>query len=197
MARIALRTILSAYVRCHPRQLVFGQNAFGKPYLSLLIPHYLQFNQSHSADQLLCVVSHTHAVGIDIERIDRSIAISALAPMLFSAPEQALFDTLPPARQHEYLFANWTRKEALVKALGTGISTPLPSIAIQPGLDQAQQLVETGDRAMFPRHWSVYDLAVMPEYAAAVVIEGTDCRPRPLMWAWQDLTPYLAGASTL
>jgi 4'-phosphopantetheinyl transferase len=108
-----------------------------------------------------------------------------------------MFDRLPQVRHHEHLFANWTRKEALVKALGTGITTPLQSIEIRPGLDQALQLVETDDRATVPRHWAIYDLAVMPEYAAAVVIEGTDCRPRPLMWAWQDLTPYLAGASTL
>lgn len=57
----------------------------------------------------------------------------------------------------------WTRKEALLKAMGIGLS----------GLNQSLDLVHGGDVFFDGVQWEVQDLCFTQGYAAALAVEGS------------------------
>ena len=77
--------------------------------------------------------------------------------------------SLPSERQTEAFFRCWCLKEAYLKALGEGLSTPLASfdVSVSPGE---------------PGRWALTALDIEPGHAAAVVVEGQGLRLR--LWDW-------------
>lgn len=96
---------------------------FQRPYLNSSI----DFNISHAGDYTLCTISTTSKVGIDIEK-SQCIDINDFESQ-FSALE---LSRLKKAENscHEF-FKLWTKKEALLKATGTGLNVPLNKINIE------------------------------------------------------------------
>jgi hypothetical protein len=76
---------------------------------------------AHSDRLALCALSTKGRVGVDVEPLDRRIARAEdIAARYFSDGEQAL---LARANDRDRAFLGiWTRKEALGKALGTGLN---------------------------------------------------------------------------
>ncbi len=97
-------------------------NAFGKPCLkkSRLKDASLDahFNFSHSHAKVVCAVSNTHRIGVDIEKI--GVFDNSLLPAYFSHGE---IDFITQANYPEdAFFSFWTKKEALLKCVGIGIA---------------------------------------------------------------------------
>jgi 4'-phosphopantetheinyl transferase len=119
-----MRAVLAHYTGIDAASLCFVEGATGKP---ALVParatRAIQFNLSHSADLALCGVAHEQPLGVDIEIVRRLDDLQSLVRSSFSVGEQRQFNALDPALRHEAFFAAWTRKEAIIKALGTGLST--------------------------------------------------------------------------
>jgi 4'-phosphopantetheinyl transferase len=126
--RARLRTLLGEHLGLDPRTLVFVQNAFGKPRLA---DHpSLHFSLSHSGDQAVLAVSEQREVGIDIERV-RPLDHLDLARRYFHPNEVATIDGVrPPQEQLLTFFRIWTLKEAVVKAIGKGLSIPLDTFEV-------------------------------------------------------------------
>ncbi|WP_413988227.1 4'-phosphopantetheinyl transferase family protein [Labrys okinawensis] len=120
IARGRLRFILADYMGCGAKEIAFGYGEAGKPY-SLTQPDAwrLDFNLSHSEESAALAVSAGMELGVDIEHI-RPIEEDIL-PQILSAAEQRQFETLPAAQKSDALLESWTRKEACLKALGTGL----------------------------------------------------------------------------
>lgn len=120
----AMRLILANYLSIHPAAIQFAQGEKGKPFLALqneATPLY--FNLSHSHDCALCAVTRMGDVGIDIEYMRPDIDPLALVNRFFSSFEREAFARLPAHENINHAFFRaWTRKEAILKALGTGIS---------------------------------------------------------------------------
>lgn len=76
-------------------------------------------------------VAH-HAVGIDVESRG-AIAAAPLADVALAPAERARHDRLPAAARGEHLARTWVRKEAVLKALGTGLVTDPAAIALAEG----------------------------------------------------------------
>lgn len=73
-------------------------------------------------------------LGIDIEQIKPSIDFTNISQNYFSIKEQQLillFDRI--ADQNRTFFEIWTRKEALLKAIGVGINTELSKVQVLEG----------------------------------------------------------------
>jgi 4'-phosphopantetheinyl transferase len=157
IARGMLRRILSRYTRVAPRELSFEIDANGKPSLR---GTGVSFNLSHSGDMCLVAVAGGRPVGIDVEQIRAEIDPLKIAGRYFSAREHASLTALSPALLPAAFFACWTRKEAVVKALGTGLSMPLESLEV--GWDS-----ETPVPGLTLR-----SLPVGPGYAATVAAPG-------------------------
>ena len=132
--RARLRSLLGEHLGLDPATLVFVQNAFGKPRLA---DHpSVHFSLSHSGDQAVLAVSEQREIGIDIERV-RPLDHLDLARRYFHPNEVATIEgARPPDDQLLAFFRIWTLKEAVVKAIGRGLSIPLDtfdvSIATSP-----------------------------------------------------------------
>ena len=132
--RARLRALLGEHLGVDPRALVFVQNAFGKPRLA---DHpSVHFSLSHSGDQAVLAVSDQREIGIDIECV-RPLDHLDLARRYFHPNEVAAIESVgPPKEQLLAFFRIWTLKEAVVKAIGKGLSIPLEtfdvSIATSP-----------------------------------------------------------------
>jgi len=128
-SRGRLRTILARYLDQAPAALEFSFGPQGKPRLAGSCEASLCFNLSHSGDWGLLAVTAGSPVGVDIELIDDQVAYESLAVRFFSPEEKAALAQFSPVRRRRGFFRIWTRKEALLKGLGTGWSgrsTPLP-----------------------------------------------------------------------
>jgi len=67
-------------------------------------------------------VSRNQPVGVDCEAIDQSISVDQIAKSQFSAAEYAHLLSLPRCKMVDVFFQYWTRREAVMKAVGMGFS---------------------------------------------------------------------------
>lgn len=130
----ALRKLLSRETGIPARDLQFVEGRFGKP--SLRASHPLHFNMSHSGGWALIGLSSTTPIGVDIELPRPIDDLASLAERNFSPPEFAAFQAVAHPQQPQAFLQGWTRKEACLKALGSGLS-------IEPGVFEAGIGTET------------------------------------------------------
>ena len=69
----------------------------------------------------LLVIAARGRPGVDVERLDRVLAVDRLARRWFSAAEQQAMRALPAETARAAFLRLWTAKEASCKATGTGI----------------------------------------------------------------------------
>lgn len=118
-----LRVILGKHFDILPGSIKFKYNPFGKPLLSEPGEN-VWFSLSHSRDVSALSFSLEGETGIDIEYMDPGFDYLAVAEYCFSPGDKNYIDPVMQG-DRERFFRLWTRKEALLKAIGTGISTNL------------------------------------------------------------------------
>ena len=127
-AHAGLRLALGRHLGLDPKELSFDANEFGKPGLKGGWPG--DFNLSHSGDRAVLAVSDEADVGIDLERM-RPIEHLDLAKRYFHRNEvSAIAGPRDVEAQRRAFFLIWTLKEAVVKAIGCGLSIPLDSFEV-------------------------------------------------------------------
>jgi len=84
-------------------------------------PWRLHFNVSHGDEYAAIAIGHS-PLGIDIERIDPDCDWETIAETCFHADEQMRLRHTPKADRLATFFEIWTRKEAYLKGVGTGLS---------------------------------------------------------------------------
>lgn len=97
-------------------------NTHHRPYFD----NNFDFNITHSGNFAICCGTDTGKVGIDIEQI-KPIDPSEYTDY-FTDAEWKVIRSYPDIMTGFYDF--WTRKEALLKAIGTGFHTPLASVDV-------------------------------------------------------------------
>jgi 4'-phosphopantetheinyl transferase len=179
-ARGWLRTVLARYLDTSPANLSFDYGAHGKPALSEAGD--LRFNLSHSQDLALLAVSKKRDLGIDVECMKESTAGPEIAERFFSAAEIAELRSLPRDQQRAAFFAGWTRKEAYIKAIGSGMFTALNrfSVSLAPNDSRVSLCVHDDERES--GRWTLCSLHPGEGYAAALAVEGGDWRLRYFDW---------------
>ncbi|MDM0115083.1 4'-phosphopantetheinyl transferase superfamily protein [Variovorax sp. J22R133] len=127
---MALRHVLAQHTGLTAGSLRFGYGEHGKP--ELLDVPACRFNMSHSdAIGLIAIGADARPVGVDVE-VARDVPDAMdMAQQYFDAQElEALGSLANVARSHAFL-VGWTRKEACLKALGTGFAAgPMPATGI-------------------------------------------------------------------
>jgi 4'-phosphopantetheinyl transferase len=116
-ARAALRLLLAAETGRPPDALAFGAGPSGKPVLRGDGP---AFNLSHSG-RYAAVALAAIELGVDLEAPDRLGEIAGPASLVLSPAEARAFDALAPDARGPAFLRLWTRKEAALKLLGTGL----------------------------------------------------------------------------
>ena len=119
------RALRERYAISEPPRLAFGSH--GKPFLADY-PH-IYFNLSHSRDAAVCAVD-TRPVGIDVETTE------AYDPALLTTTmnDEEIRSILSDEHPDQAFLRLWTRKEAFLKYLGTGITDDLRDILRHPAL---------------------------------------------------------------
>jgi 4'-phosphopantetheinyl transferase len=143
-------------------QLRFGDQ--GKPFVS----GGPSFNLSHSGDFVLVGITEHGRFGLDIEQHSTRPDIAALMRRCFSDWEIERVSKLDAAECRNAFFRIWARKEALLKALGGGLSIELKSVSIDhaPMTENALRDLTLPDEDV--HEWTVLPLEVGTRAAAAV-----------------------------
>jgi 4'-phosphopantetheinyl transferase len=157
LARGIVRTILAAYVGVEPGALRLGTGPHGKPFVDA--PAAPGFSVSHSHGRLVVAVTAGFAVGIDLERVDRRIEIGVVARRFLPSDEAASLAALPPDARTAAFFRLWTRREAQLKARGSGFAL---------GVGEAFAPLRHSAAAALAGPYTLVDLDLVPGYAGAL-----------------------------
>ncbi|MBE0501916.1 MAG: 4'-phosphopantetheinyl transferase superfamily protein [Desulfuromonadales bacterium] len=121
LARIRLRQILGRYLQQNPADIRFSYGQHGKPALT---GSSLTFNLSHAGDRGVLAIFSEEEIGIDIELIDPQLNFEQIAARFFTPNEIKSLLQVPTSRRRRTFYRIWTRKEACLKAAGSGFSSP-------------------------------------------------------------------------
>jgi phosphopantetheinyl transferase len=146
-----LRAILSRKLRERPSDIVFTHNRNNKPELPGN-PYY--FNISHDMGAFALVFSKFFYAGIDIERVNKNVDFLSVINTYFSANERN-FIKGSDVNAIENFILLWTRKESLLKAVGTGIIDDLTSIEVSGKKNRIcrESLNNEIDGSVFSKHY--------------------------------------------
>jgi phosphopantetheinyl transferase len=89
----------------------------------------VRISLAHSAHRVACAVGKVAALGIDLE-VHKARDWTSLGAEAFSSRERNDLDVLQEPRRSIRAYELWCMKEALLKALGIGLSVPLAGICI-------------------------------------------------------------------
>jgi len=194
-----IRWVLGLATASDPHCLIFRTRPHGKPFLE----GGPAFNLAHTGDHLVLALATEGEVGVDAEEPRALPDLEALARRVFTSTERDELGALPPGPERTGAFLRgWTRKEALLKAMGVGLalsprhfSVDLfgsegqllrwidPDVDHNPDLDPGIELgpaageIGEGARISRSRAWFLMDarVAAPPGGAAAV---AWDQQPR-------------------
>ena len=116
-----------------PNSIRFALHAHGKPFVSEPEEAKQPFNIAHTDGLVMCGIGNDEhdLIGIDVERLDRKTD-PELAERYFSAPEIDYLNRIGNADARSGAFLRiWTLKESFIKAIGTGLQTPLADFAFE------------------------------------------------------------------
>lgn len=129
-----LRLVLSQYLHINPADLEIARicDCCGKPHGKPQLKTHpeLQFSVSHSDDWVVIALTEGSPIGVDVEQIDPTKSYQELVPEVFTIEEQLKMDSLDLVGKPNVFLTTWTRKEALLKAIGKGLEIPLRSFEV-------------------------------------------------------------------
>jgi 4'-phosphopantetheinyl transferase len=180
MTRGILRLLLARYLDANASDIAFDYGPHGKPHLKHPPRSALHFNASHSGDYAAFALTRAGDVGVDIERVHEDMPRSdEIARRYFAPGEQRQLFALPESERARAFFTLWTRKEAFVKARGTGLFSGLDQFEV--ALNEPRVLSVMGaDTGSL--NWSMVALPPVADYAGAIVVRASSCATRFFQW---------------
>jgi 4'-phosphopantetheinyl transferase len=170
VARGTLRQLLGAYLRLEPRDIELTFDANQKPHLANKhAAADLHFNVSHSGDLAAIGFARGCEVGIDVEQLRDVGHLEQIARRFFHPAETNAVLAAPESTRTLAFLRCWTGKEAILKALGTGIVGNLADFQVPIG-DNWQGWIECPadlSSGQKPRCW-LEQLAPSDDYVAAI-----------------------------
>ena len=194
VARGVLREILARYLDRDPAKLQFCYAPFGKPALtSNSGGDGLRFNVSHSHGFALYAVSLHRELGVDLECIRKDFPWEPIAERFFSPEEIDALHCVPCHLKYEAFLNCWTRKEAIVKARGGGLSLRLDrfSVSLIPG--EPVVLLKTEENPLEASRWGLEQLTPLSGYVAALAAEGRNWQLK--CWQWSEQQRFRATSA--
>jgi 4'-phosphopantetheinyl transferase len=174
-ARAVLGRLIGHYTGCaEPPKLVRSER--GKPQAPD-IPGF-EFNLSHAGAHVTLAFAWHQPLGVDIEWRQRRIQVEELARRFFAAAEAEALGRLDAERRRTAFLRLWTHKEAVLKALGVGLSFGLDRLEF--ALDAAGNVAALReiDPACGPvDQWRLHAFQRAPGIEGALAWRGP---PRPV-----------------
>lgn len=173
VAHAAMRSILGNYFNLPPETFKYAYNLHGKPYLP---DTAFNFNLAHSKHLAAFAIGKGRQLGVDIEYIQDSKM--DVAKRFFSEEEYSYLESLPLTAQRDAFYRFWTKKEALAKAVGTGLNFKLNQFVVE---DKPYQAIK-----IHKDSYHLFDLAIEPDFQAAIASN----QPIPQIYFWQYQEAY-------
>jgi 4'-phosphopantetheinyl transferase len=139
LGRGIVRSVLGAYLGVPPGQVQIAVGPHGKPLLAAADAP--AFNVSHSRGLVAIAVTAGFPVGVDLEAVDPSLDVLAIARRFLGVQEAARIARLAPADRAQEFLRLWTRREASAKASGSGFAGGLGA-TLAAGEDRLLTLVD-------------------------------------------------------
>jgi 4'-phosphopantetheinyl transferase len=170
-SRGILRLILSKYLEESPDQIEIVIGPHGKPALSQWEGKYsIHFNLSHSHEWVLYSITRVGEIGVDVEKMREVPDMEKIIGRFFSVRERAAFNDLPPSERKQAFFNCWSRKEALIKAMGGGLSLPLDQFDVSILPNQPAALLDIHWDPLEVHHWLLSEIWLDAYHAAAMAV---------------------------
>jgi len=187
-SRTFLRRILANYLKIQPAKVELRYDALGKPSLSETYQKSgICFNLSHSHGMALLGIAREKAVGVDIEKVRTVPYIDKIASRHFSPGEYTFFQGSPESKKMDVFFTLWTRKEALLKALGKGLTFPMHSIEVLRTPYESAHFFNGSGNMDHISEWHIEDIEICMEYRAALAVEGNYGMIRLFRYSGNDI----------
>ena len=186
--RALLRTIMAGYLGCAPGDLSFVYSEKDKPSLGTPYDNGIAFNISHSGGVALLAFTRGRELGVDVEKIRQDFEVEAIARRFFSVHERDQLSAVATGLGFEAFFRCWTRKEAYIKAIGTGLSLPLHQFDVSIKAGDQDALLATRPDGSEAGRWSLREVPAGPGYVAALCVRGTGWHLKD----WSGELPLLA-----
>ena len=168
MARRAfVRTVLSQYASVSPADWTIGVDSDGKP--EVIAPKSnapLFFSLSRSVGLVACLVGSDRELGLDVETIDQTINVEAIADQYLAPAEARFLTDLPAAHRLKAFLKLWTLKESYLKARGVGLSLPTEGFCFSC---DAAEIELAGE----PGKWCFRIIEPDPQHVAAIALPRT------------------------
>lgn len=163
------RRLLGERLAIDPCQIRFELAAHGKPQLADPSSSPVRFNVAHTEGMVLCGLVDSFAIGVDVERLCRRTDL-ALAERYFAPSEAEWVFQQAEAEQLSAFLRVWTLKESFIKAIGTGLSTPLDSFAFEQ-IESERPAVTFRDPSLGrAEDWHFFVPDLEPGFIAAVAV---------------------------
>lgn len=157
--RRSLRFLISKYLSVNPLDIDIISEKGEKPFIRYPATP-IRFNISHSGEWVVVALADEE-LGIDIEKINSSFDYSNLLDEHFTDAEQRfIVKAKIPVAAFYFL---WTRKEALVKAVGRGLQVNLKVMAV---------LDEQGFAEVHQKKWKIRSFTLSADYPVSLAYCG-------------------------
>lgn len=179
--RALVREVLAETVDAPAESLALAADGFGRPILA----HRPEISLSlaHCDGYTLCAIARDRAVGVDLERIDARYPFAEVADRVLAAEERAEWLRQPDSRRRDMFFRLWTRKEAVLKALGLGLRLAPETIDVSGPADNGIAARQISDGKPVSVGIIVHDLAILTGHASAVAGAGAGLNLHLHRWA--------------
>lgn len=157
VGRGILRSILAGYLAANPQEIRFQYGPQGKPSLDTRYESAaLHFNLSHTRDVAVCACTRHYEIGVDVEHIHPLDDMDRVARRMFSEGDYLAWSHLPDGLRLTAFYKCWTQKEALIKALGCGLSQPMSQLSVSMLPEEPAALVNLNGDCKRASDWSLH-----------------------------------------
>ncbi len=170
VGRALLRWLVACYTGRPARALRLVAGPYGKPMLADGGGHALRFSLSATRGLAVVALAAGRDVGVDVEGLRPLPDALTLARTAFTSREAAALDRLPDSDRATAFLRAWTRKEAVVKAIGAGLSFGLDRVEVT--MTPAPRLRAIEGRSRDAAGWSLVDLGLPRGTLGALAVAG-------------------------
>ena len=158
VTRANLRLLLADVYCMPPEKIIIAAGINGKPHLKDYSD--IHFNVSHTHERAVIALSK-HRIGIDLEYINPAFDFASVAEFACSTAELKLLSETESQRTEFFKF--WTRKEAFLKGLGTGLVNDLKTITCAEAINPI-----SGDLQGILSDWKIITTILSGNYIMSV-----------------------------
>jgi 4'-phosphopantetheinyl transferase len=178
LAHGCVRAVLAGYLRQHPRDIAFGTNPYGKPFIAADggAGGGLSFSLSHCDAHAVVAVAANATVGVDIDQRRPRVDARDIAKRYFAPQEAEAIDRLADGDVDAHFLLMWTCKEAFIKAIGLGLAYPLDRVLVHDAAGGAPVLDPLEAEHGPSTAWSLRTWRPAPDRCIALAVK----QPEPL-----------------